>query len=316
MRRVVILAFDEAQSLDITGPAEAFSIATRFFGAEYRLELVTPGGGPARCSSGLSLNADAAIDDVRGSVDTLLVAGGAGAHRVAADPRVIAWLVRTARKSRRVASICTGAFLLAEAGLLDGRRATTHWSQCRRLAAQYPQIAVEPDPIYVRDGKVFTSAGVTAGMDLALALIEEDHGADAALKTARSLVLFVRRPGGQSQFSAQLTAGPARREPLRDVQAHIAEHPAADLSVPALAARAYMSERNFARAFRAETGMTPAAYVEAARVERARRELETTDLPVQAVAAACGFGTVETMRRAFGRRLGVNPAAYRERFAA
>jgi transcriptional regulator GlxA family with amidase domain len=153
-------------------------------------------------------------------------------------------------------------------------------------------------------------------MDLALALIEEDHGPETALKTARSLVLFVRRPGGQSQFSAQLIAEPARREPLRDVQAHIAEHPGDDLSVPALAARAFMSERNFARAFRAETGMTPAAYVEVARVERARRELETTDLPVDAVAARCGFGTVETMRRAFGRRLGVNPAAYRARFAA
>jgi transcriptional regulator GlxA family with amidase domain len=316
MRRVVIVAFEGAQSLDITGPAEAFSIATRYFGGEYELELVTPGGEPARCSSGLSLNANRAIDDVRGAIDTLVVAGGAGAHAAAGDPRVIAWLVRTARNSRRVASICTGAFLLAEAGLLDGRRATTHWSECARLAERYPRITVEPDPIYVRDGKVFTSAGVTAGMDLALALIEDDHGADAALKTARSLVLFVRRPGGQSQFSAQLTAAPARREPLRDVQAHIAEHPAADLSVPALAARAYMSERNFARAFRAETGMTPAAYVEAARVERARRELETTDLPVQAVAARCGFGTVETMRRAFGRRLGVNPAAYRERFAA
>jgi transcriptional regulator GlxA family with amidase domain len=215
-----------------------------------------------------------------------------------------------------VTSVCTGAFLLAEAGVLDGRRATTHWSACATLADRYPEIAVESDPIYVRDGKVYTSAGVTAGMDLALGLIEEDHGAQVALRTARALVLFVRRPGGQSQFSAQLTAAPARREPLRDVQAHIAEHPAADLSVPALAARAYMSERNFARAFRAETGMTPAAYVEAARVERARRELETTDLPVQAVAAQCGFGTVETMRRAFARRLGVNPAAYRARFAA
>ena len=316
MRRVVIVAFDGAQSLDITGPAEAFSIATRFFGGEYAIELVTPDGAPARCSSGLSLNADRAMDGVRGEIDTLVVSGGVGARKLADDTRVIAWLVRTARRSRRVASVCTGAFLLAEAGLLDGRRATTHWSECARLAEHYPRIAVEPDPIFVRDGKVFTSAGVTAGMDLALGLIEDDHGPEVALQTARSLVLFVRRPGGQSQFSTQLAAAPARREPLREVQAHIAEHPAADLSVPALAARAYMSERNFARAFRAETGMTPAAYVEAARVERARRELETTDLPVQTVAAHCGFGTVETMRRAFGRRVGVNPAAYRQRFAA
>jgi transcriptional regulator GlxA family with amidase domain len=316
MRRVVIVAFDGAQSLDISGPAEAFSIATRFFGAEYAIELVTPDGAPARCSSGLTLGADRSIDEVRGAIDTLVVAGGEGTDRALADGRLVDWVKRAAGRSRRVASVCTGAFVLAEAGLLDGCHATTHWSQCARLAERYPQIVVDPDPIFVRDGKVSTSAGVTAGMDLALGLIEEDHGPDVALKTARSLVLFVRRPGGQSQFSAQLTAAPARREPLRDVQAHIAEHPAADLSVPSLAARAHMSERNFARAFRAETGMTPAAYVEAARVERARRELETTDLPVQAVAARCGFGTVETMRRAFARRLGVNPAAYRDRFAA
>jgi len=241
---------------------------------------------------------------------------GDALERVRADTALVDWLRGATSRVRRVASVCSGALLLAEAGLLDDRRATTHWADCARLAERYPQVAVESDPIYVRDGNVSTSAGVTAGMDLALALIEEDHGPEIALKTARALVLFVRRPGGQSQFSAQLTAGPARREPLRDVQAHIAEHPAADLSVPALAARAYMSERNFARAFRAETGMTPAAYVEASRVERARRELETTDLSVQAVAARCGFGTVETMRRAFGRRLGVNPAAYRDRFAA
>jgi transcriptional regulator GlxA family with amidase domain len=316
MRRVVIVAFDDAQSLDISGPAEAFSIATRFFKGDYAIELVTPDGKPARCTSGLSLNADRSIDEVSGAIDTLVIAGGVGTDAVVADERVIAWVRDAAKRARRVASVCTGAFVLAEAGLLDDRRATTHWADCARLAERYPPVAVESDPIYVRDGNVSTSAGVTAGMDLALALIEEDHGPEVALRTARALVLFVRRPGGQSQFSAQLTAGPARREPLRDVQAHIAEHPGADLSVPALAARAYMSERNFARAFRAETGMTPATYVEASRVERARRELETTDLPVQAVAARCGFGTVETMRRAFGRRLGVNPAAYRDRFAA
>jgi transcriptional regulator GlxA family with amidase domain len=316
MRTVVVLAYDGAQSLDITGPVEAFSIATRFFGGEYAIELVTPGGEPARCSSGLSLNADRPMHAVRGAIDTLVVAGGAAAAELAADERVTAWIRAAATRARRVASVCTGAYLLAEAGLLDGRRATTHWSDCAALAERYPDIEVEPDPIYIRDGNVYTSAGVTAGMDLALAMIEEDHGPQIALRTARSLVLFVRRPGGQSQFSAQLKAAPARREPLREVQAHIAEHPGADLSVPALAARAYMSERNFARAFRAETGMTPAAYVEAARVERARRELETTDLPIQAVAAQCGFGTVETMRRAFARRLGVNPAAYRARFAA
>jgi transcriptional regulator GlxA family with amidase domain len=316
MHRVVVLAFEGVQSLDVTGPAEAFSVATRYFGGEYAIELVTPDGGPARASSGLSLNADRAAADVRGPIGTLVVAGGEGALRTAKDERTLAWVRDAATRSERVASVCTGAFILAAAGLLDGRRATTHWDSCQRLAERHPQITVESDPIFVRDGNVLTSAGVTAGIDLALALIEDDLGPQAALRTAQALVMFVRRPGGQSQFSAQLKAAPARREPLRDVQAHIAEHPAADLSVPALAARAFMSERNFARAFRAETGMTPAVYVELSRVERARRELETTDLPVEAVAASCGFGTVETMRRAFARRVGVNPAAYRERFAA
>jgi transcriptional regulator GlxA family with amidase domain len=316
MHRVVVLAFEGVQSLDVTGPVEAFSIATRYFGGEYAIELVTPDGGPARASSGLSLNADRAAADVRGPIGTLVVAGGEGALRTAKDEPTRAWVRDAAARSERVASVCTGAFILAAAGLLDGRRATTHWDSCQRLAERHPQITVESDPIFVRDGNVLTSAGVTAGIDLALALIEDDLGPQAALRTAQALVMFVRRPGGQSQFSAQLKAAPARREPLRDVQAHIAEHPAADLSVPALAARAYMSERNFARAFRAETGMTPAVYVELSRVERARRELETTDLPVEAVAASCGFGTVETMRRAFARRVGVNPAAYRERFAA
>jgi transcriptional regulator GlxA family with amidase domain len=316
MHRVVVLAFEGVQSLDVTGPVEAFSIATRYFGGEYATELVTLDGGPARASSGLSLNADRAAGDVRGPIGTLVVAGGEGALRTAKDEPTLAWVRDAAARSERVASVCTGAFILAAAGLLDGRRATTHWDSCQRLAERHPQITVESDPIFVRDGNVLTSAGVTAGIDLALALIEDDLGPQAALRTAQALVMFVRRPGGQSQFSAQLKAAPARREPLRDVQAHIAEHPAADLSVPALAARAFMSERNFARAFRAETGMTPAVYVELSRVERARRELETTDLPVEAVAASCGFGTVETMRRAFARRVGVNPAAYRERFAA
>jgi transcriptional regulator GlxA family with amidase domain len=316
MHRVVVLAFEGVQSLDVTGPVEAFSVATRYFGGEYAIELVTPDGGPARASSGLSLNADRAAADVRGPIGTLVVAGGEGALRTAKDEPTRGWVRDAAARSERVASVCTGAFILAAAGLLEGRRATTHWDSCQRLAERHPQITVESDPIFVRDGNVLTSAGVTAGIDLALALIEDDLGPQAALRTAQALVMFVRRPGGQSQFSAQLKAAPARREPLRDVQAHIAEHPAADLSVPALAARAYMSERNFARAFRAETGMTPAVYVELSRVERARRELETTDLPVEAVAASCGFGTVETMRRAFARRVGVNPAAYRERFAA
>jgi transcriptional regulator GlxA family with amidase domain len=316
MRRVVILAVPGMQSLDVSGPAEAFSLATRYHGGQYAVSVVTPDGEPVRGTSGLTLVPDGAAAGVRGAIDTLVVAGGTGVFAAAQDRTLIAWLQRTARRARRTASVCTGAHLLAEAGLLDGRRATTHWAYCDRLAECYPQVTVERDPIFVRDGDVATSAGVTAGMDLALALIEEDHGARTALATARSLVLYMRRPGGQSQFSAALAGQPARREPLRELQAWVIEHLDETLTVPVLAARVHMSERNFARAFRAETGLTPAAYVEVARVERARRELETTDLAVEAVAARCGFGTVETMRRAFHRRVGVNPAAYRARFAA
>jgi transcriptional regulator GlxA family with amidase domain len=212
--------------------------------------------------------------------------------------------------------VCTGAFLLAAAGLLDGRRATTHWAWCGALANRYPAVQVEPDPIFVRDGDVITSAGVTAGMDLALSLVEENIGRDVALEAARWLVLFLKRPGGQAQFSSQLASQLADREPLRELQAWVADNLDGDLSVPALARRACMSERNFARAFRRETGMTPAAYVEVVRVERARIALESGDSPVELVARQVGFGTVETMRRAFRRRLGVPPADYRSRFRA
>jgi transcriptional regulator GlxA family with amidase domain len=211
--------------------------------------------------------------------------------------------------------VCTGAFLLAEAGLLDGRRATTHWASCRELARRYPRVQVDPDPIFVRDGNVHTSAGVTAGMDLALALVEEDHGREVALGVARWLVLFLKRPGGQSQFSAQLSAQLAAREPIQELQAWVIENVDADLSVEALARRAGMSPRNFARVFTRETGVTPACFVETARVEAARRRLEQEGARgVEAIAAACGFGSAETMRRAFLRRVRVSPSDYRERF--
>jgi transcriptional regulator GlxA family with amidase domain len=211
--------------------------------------------------------------------------------------------------------VCSGAFVLAEGGLLDGRRATTHWTVCDLLARRYPQITVEPDPIYVRDGNVITSAGVTAGMDLALALLEDDLGRDLALAVARRLVLFLRRPGSQSQFSAQLAGQMAERNPLRDAQQFIAEHPDADLSVAALSRHVGMSERNFARCFRDEVGMTPARYVEQTRIETARRLLEETDEGVEAIARRCGFGSAETMRRSFIRIVRTNPNDYRKRFA-
>jgi transcriptional regulator GlxA family with amidase domain len=213
-----------------------------------------------------------------------------------------------------VASVCSGAFVLAAAGLLDGRRATTHWSACDLLARLHPSVTVDPDPIYVRDGDVYTSAGVTAGMDLALAMVEDDLGRDVALAVARRLVLFLHRPGDQSQFSAQLSTQWSDRDPLRRLQQWIADHPGGDLAVEALAARAGMSPRHFARCFRDDTGVTPARYVATVRLEAARRRLEESDDAVEHVAAACGFGTAETMRRAFLRALGVAPTEYRRRF--
>jgi transcriptional regulator GlxA family with amidase domain len=313
-RRVVLVAFDDAQALDVIGPAEVFSMAVRFGRADYAISIVTPGARTVTLSSGLRLEADGDVHEVRGPIDTLVVVGGPGSRAMQRDDAFVARVATLAARARRVTSVCTGALILAQAGLLDGRRATTHWNNCDELADSFPAVIVQRDPIFVRDGNIATSAGVTAGMDLALALVEEDYGAAMALGIARGLVLFVRRPGGQSQFSAQLAAQPAQREPLRELQAWIPDHLDQDLSVAALARRAFMSERNFARAFRRETGMTPAAHVEAARVERARSELETTALGIGTIAARCGFGSVETLRRAFHRRLGIAPADYRNRF--
>jgi len=261
------------------------------------------------------LNAAHSIRTWRGELDTLLVAGGRGTQAASTDTALIAWLQRTAAAAARFGSVCTGALLLAEAGLLNGKRVTTHWAFCDQLRRHYPKLTVEPDPIFVRDGNVYTSAGVTAGMDLALGLIEEDWGREVALEVARWMVLFLKRPGGQSQFSAQLSAQMAEREPLRELQTWILENLDADLSVEALAHRMCMSPRNFARVFTREVGVTPARFVERARVDAARRQLEESDSGVQAVAAACGFGSTETMRRAFRRSVHVSPAEYRNRFS-
>jgi transcriptional regulator GlxA family with amidase domain len=308
-RRVVVVAFPRFQSLDVTGPSEVFSQAG------YAVELVAIDDAPIRASNGLRLVPDRALEGCRGGVDTLVVAGGTGVREASQDERLISWLRLAARRSRRVTSVCTGAFLLARAGILDGRRATTHWSACSALARTHPAVEVDPDPIFVRDGNVYTSAGVTAGIDLAPALVEEDLGPRAALDVARNLVLFVRRPGGQAQFSATLAGQSASRPGIRELQYWIAENLDTDLSVPALAQRALMSPRNFARVFAHQVGTTPGAYVESVRVERARTLLETTDLQVEEIARVCGFGTVETLRRAFGRRVRVSPSDYRERFS-
>jgi transcriptional regulator GlxA family with amidase domain len=316
-RHVVIVAFDGVQLLDVVGPLEVFAMANRHGPAPaYEVEVATRTGEPITSSSGLTVVPHRALAGVRNPIDTLVVAGGQGTAAAVADAELVGWVRRRAPRCRRVASVCSGAFVLAEAGLLDGRRATTHWDSCELLARRHPAVSVEPDPIFVRDGNVATSAGVTAGMDLALAFVEEDLGRDVALQVARQLVLFVRRPGGQSQFSAQLSAQHALRPRLRDLQTWIAERPAGDLSVASLAARAAMSPRHFARAFRDEIGVTPAAYVERTRVEHARGLLETSDLALAEVARASGFGSIETMRRAFARRLGVAPSDYRQRFRA
>jgi transcriptional regulator GlxA family with amidase domain len=281
----------------------------------YQLEVAAPRPGLVR-GNGLGLEAGTSLASLASGrpVDTLIIAGGEGTRRAADDPSVVTLVRRAASGARRVASVCTGAFLLAATGLLDGRRATTHWAFATRLAALRPRVQVDPDPIYVRDGRIWTSAGVTAGIDLALAMVEEDLGRELAGALARGLVVFVRRAGGQSQFSAQLAAQVAERAPIRDLQAFIAEHPEEDLDVPALARRAAMSVRHFSRVFRAEVGVAPATYVEQVRVETARRLLETTVLPVEGVAAAAGFGTPEAFRRTLARRVGLSPREYRARF--
>ncbi len=316
-----MLAYPDAQILDVTGPLEVFAIATRLLAERerrdpgYSVELVAMSAGPVPMSSGLELVAQRAARDLRGPVDTLFVAGGEGVRRAARDAATIDWIRRMDARARRVAGVCSGAFLLARAGLLDGRRATTHWRNCADLARLFPRVRVEPDRIFVRDGRIATSAGVTAGMDLALALLEDDLGGELARDVARHLVLFLRRPGGQSQFSVQLASPLANRASLRELQSWIHEHPDADLGVEALARRMGMSPRNFARVFTRELSVTPARYVERARVEAARQWLEDSRAGLDEVAAACGFGSAETLRRAFQRLLRVSPSAYRETFA-
>ncbi|CCK26052.1 transcriptional regulator [Streptomyces davaonensis JCM 4913] len=310
-RTVLLVLFDGVQSLDVTGPLEVFSGAEAQVPGTYRLRTATLDGGPVRTSSGLTLVPDTSLAD-EAVPHTLLVPGGQGTR--APDPRLTDWLREHGPHSERLVSVCTGAILLAEAGLLDGHRVTTHWAYCAKLARDHPSVEVDPDPIYVRDGQVSTSAGVTSGIDLALALVEEDLGRDTALTIARHLVVFLRRPGNQAQFSAQLAAQTARREPLRDVQHWITEHPADDLGVEALAARAGLSPRHFARAFRAETGTTPGRYVDQVRLEHARRLLEDTTGGIEQISRTSGYGTPEAMRRAFLKALGTSPAEYRRRF--
>lgn len=319
-QQVLIPIFDGVQPLDVIGPYEVLTGASLVLdlagaGPGYVLTLASASGGPVKAESGLQLVADDRLPD-RGPIDTLLVPGGPGARSLAGDEIFIDWLRRAADRSKRVVSVCTGAFPLAATGLLDGLAATTHWRYVRVLARDYPAVDVHPDPIYVRQGRIWTSAGVTAGIDLALALVEADHGVDVAAQIARELVVFLRRPGGQSQFAGPVWSPPAQRESVRAAQDLIHADPAADLRVPALAARVGMSERHLSREFIRLLGCPPGEYVEQVRVDTARRMLESEPVLVTVAAARAGFGSAETMRRAFLRRLGVAPDHYRRRFAA
>ncbi|MDQ3757097.1 MAG: GlxA family transcriptional regulator [Actinomycetota bacterium] len=318
MRTCVFVVHEGFQLLDLAGPLDVFRAAT-LVGASpgYRTLVATPTGLPVTADSGVQVAADTSLARLRRNrtpIDTLVVVGGLGTRALSQDRRAVGNVAALARRVRRTTSVCTGAFVLAAAGLLDGRRATTHWASCDELAGAHPAVEVQPDLIYVRDGEVWTSAGVTAGVDLALALVDDDHGADLAHQVAGWLVVFARRPGGQAQFSAQLLAHPARTPAVAALQQWLPDHLEEDLGVEALARRAAMSPRTFARLFRAETGTTPAAYVEALRVEAARRLLETTDLTVAAVAGAVGLRHAETLYRAFRRRVGTTPDDYRRHF--
>jgi transcriptional regulator GlxA family with amidase domain len=317
-RTVVHVAYPGIAILDLAGPAEVFAVANRMAesGARYRSLVASVDGRPITGDSGLRLDVDAPLSEVRGRVDTLLISAGLTYVDAIRSEELLAQVCRLAGKARRVASTCVGAFVLAAAGLLDGRVATTHWAFCEELRQRFPKVRIEPDRIFVRDDNVFTSAGVTAGMDLALALVEADHGVEVARKVARWLVIFVQRPGGQSQFSERLAYPVPSDSALRAVLDEIVAEPSADHSVPRLAARAALSERHFARLFTAELGTTPARFVERVRVEAARELLEAGRTPVEAVAGLAGFGSAETMRRAFLRVLGVGPADYRARFSS
>ncbi len=320
--RVVIAVFPDVDLLDVTGPAEVFALANRETAgrAGYEVRLAGPAAGEVRTSAGVRIIADLGFDEVGEQVDTLLVPGavdlGDEGPVARVDPDIVAWIERTAPHCRRVASVCVGAHLLAAAGLLDGRTATTHWSTAAQLAADHPAVTVDPDPIFVRTdrGRLWTGAGISACLDLSLALVAEDLGEEVALAVARQLVMYLKRQGGQSQFSVPLSRPAAARRDIDELRVWMADHLDEDLSAEVLAQRMCLSERHFARVFKQETGQNPAAYVEAARVETARRLLETTDDALDRVAAAAGLGSAETLHRAFKRQLATTPAAYRRRF--
>ncbi|NUT42330.1 MAG: GlxA family transcriptional regulator [Thermoactinospora sp.] len=311
-RRIVFVVFPGFQPLDLVGPHEVFRQADKLAGG-YTREVVAPRAGPVRADGGLPIHAEHGVDTLDPyGIDTLVVAGGSGVYEARRDPELTAWIA--AVRARRITSVCSGAFLLAEAGLLEGRRVTTHWARTGQLAEEYPGVTVDGDPIFIRDGHVWSSAGVTAGMDLALALVEDDLGRRVALTVARHLVLFLRRPGGQSQFSVALWSAQPATDPIRAAVAAVHADPGARHDIADLATHAGLSTRHLQRRFTAELGIPPGAYVERVRVEAAQRALAESDDPVEVIARRCGFGTAETLRRTFHRRVGVAPSDYRDRF--
>jgi transcriptional regulator GlxA family with amidase domain len=322
-KTVVFLAAPGTQILDVAGPFQIFVRAAELFVREhpsqkspYNVVLAsTTRRKPVATNCGLVLTGSATFRSLRFPVDTLLVAGGSGLEKAALDQELLAWLRSAAQRVRRIGSICTGAFLLASAGLLDGKRVTTHWKWAADLARQCKLATVDPDPIYIRDGNTYTSAGITAGMDLALALVEEDLGSPLALKVAREMVLYLRRPGGQSQFSAAMALQASDRKQIEELRSWAFDHLEQNLTVETLAAKAGMSPRHFARVFVKETGITPARFVERLRVDAARRRLEESRDKLEKIATDCGFGSLSSLRRSFLRVLRVPPADYRNRFA-
>lgn len=315
-RNIALVCYDGAQSLDLVGPFEVFRMANYYSGTQtYQIMLVSPRGGDIVANSGLRLAGAIALKDVPRDLDTILVAGGdERGVRGAVDSEIVAWVRSRAKRTPRVGSVCSGAFVLAAAGLLDGRRATTHWESCDELRRMRPQVELEPDAIYVADPPFYTSAGVTAGFDLCLSFVEADCGADIALAVARNLVLFMRRPGGQTQYSAALNVQAAATPRIRKLVAQVTADPTGDLGVPQLAERAGMSERTFSRVFHKETGLTPAAFVEIARVDRAKALLETSNWPLARIAEKSGINSLDALHRAFQKRVGVTPGDYRARF--
>ncbi|HEY2680081.1 MAG TPA: GlxA family transcriptional regulator [Candidatus Udaeobacter sp.] len=321
-RRIVFVAGPGVEILDLVGPLQVFARASEMHSRQnseptpiYSVEVVSISSSRSLIANcGVRITADRPFREVRGKIDTLLVAGGDAIEQNEIDAEAVRWLKRISTRIRRVGSVCTGAMLLARAGLLDGRRATTHWNWCQTLIKRAPRARVERDPIFVRDENVYTSAGVTAGMDLALALVEEDYGSRLALQVARNLVLYLRRPGGQSQFSAALSLQLTDRKPLLELEAWVLDNLQKSLTVPLLAQRVAMSPRNFARIFTKEMKTTPAKFVERLRVEAARRRLEESHNSMEMIADECGFGNVNSMRNVFQRTIKIAPGQYRRHF--